>query len=242
MSLSNYLNDINLEKEFNISFSPNEWEIISKFISKKERPYFLNSFCDKLSFKIQEHGIKCWLKVIYNWFKSESSQKRNSPYWSGKYICIKKDCGCIYNTKIIKKPNNISDIQMEIKFNKFSDHLIINKPKENIAGSKRIQTAIELTASGINNYRAKNNLLNLTEQQDFRPYNSNLLKQIKFEFKHQELISLNLFVDTEASKKLTIHLIPSPITSCLKGYVQDISMNPYGFILFSYIQVSFFHI
>ena len=89
--LSNY-NRIYFDEEnkFVVSFTPKEWDEISKFISAKTRAYFLIPFCDKLSLKFQEHGIKCWLKVVYNWFKPDTSQKRNSPYWSGKYICIKK--------------------------------------------------------------------------------------------------------------------------------------------------------
>ena len=238
--LSNY-NRIYFDEEnkFVVSFTPKEWDEISKFISAKTRAYFLIPFCDKLSLKFQEHGIKCWLKVVYNWFKPDTSQKRNSPYWSGKYICIKKDCGCMFYTKILNKPNGLSNIQMEIQFNKYSNHSLLEKPKEKIKGHNRLQTAIELTAYGIKNYLARNILLNLEEKQNLRPFNSNLLKQIKYEFKHQELISLNLFVDTEASKKLTTHLIPSPTSSNLRGFVQDISMNPYGFILFSHIQVKF---
>jgi hypothetical protein len=65
----------------------------------------------------------------------------------------------------------------------------------------------------------------------------NVLKNIKSAFKHQDRISLNVFVDAEAAKALCEQLCLFSETGNLNGYVQIINQNPFGLLLMSHIHV-----
>ena len=67
---------------------------------------------------------------------------------------------------------------------------------------------------------------------------SNVLKKIKSDFMNRNRISKDIQVDVEAAKVLCEHLCLYSSPGKLSGYVQDISQNPFGFLLMSDIQVS----
>jgi hypothetical protein len=65
----------------------------------------------------------------------------------------------------------------------------------------------------------------------------NVLKNIKSAFKHQDRISLNVFVDAEAAKALSEQFCLLRETGNLNGYVQIFNQNPFGLLLMSHIQL-----
>ena len=67
-----------------------------------------------------------------------------------------------------------------------------------------------------------------------------MLRQIKYEYKHKDKISCDIFRDTEATKNLCDFLcVKLNEFDYLNGFVQEHSYNPFGFLLMSQIQVSF---
>ena len=51
------------------------------------------------------------------------------------------------------------------------------------------------------------------------------------------MLSTDIFVDTEASKKMCDIMCPMPNLNCIKGFIQIINQNPFGFLCISDIQV-----
>ena len=60
---------------------------------------------------------------------------------------------------------------------------------------------------------------------------------IKYECRHADRLSPNVYIDSEGAKILMDCLCLE--IGSLEGYIQDTHLNPYGFLLISGIQVSF---
>jgi hypothetical protein len=66
------------------------------------------------------------------------------------------------------------------------------------------------------------------------------LKQIKYELKKENLLcSRDIFRDIESSKTL-FESLSIPNESNFNGYIKEISHDPFGYLLLSYIQVFFY--
>ena len=63
------------------------------------------------------------------------------------------------------------------------------------------------------------------------------MRQIKYETKNENRFSTDFFVDTIAAQELCNKLTLSS-SKHISGFIQNSSMNPFGFILLSEIQVS----
>ena len=73
---------------------------------------------------------------------------------------------------------------------------------------------------------------------DRKSTNRNVLKNIKHQFIRRNVISKDIFIDSDASKNL-FEILCMPVNSnCIGGYVQEINLNPYGFHLLADIQVN----
>ena len=90
--------------------------------STSGRRHLKSSFTSSiLNPKLLSSGIFCVLKKQFNWFKSQSSLKRNASYWSGRYICI--HCGTAFTAKIVNDPEQSqahSDVHLQLGYNKTS--------------------------------------------------------------------------------------------------------------------------
>ena len=62
------------------------------------------------------------------------------------------------------------------------------------------------------------------------------MRQIKYEIKNENRFSTDFFVDTIAAQELSNKLALGSSKN-ISGFIQQSSMNPFGFILLSEIQV-----
>ena len=76
----------------------------------------------------------------------------------------------------------------------------------------------------------------LIVHKDIKVINSKTLSKIKSEFVNRDKISNDVFQDAEAAKYIMDGLCLVE-NSKFYGYIQEISLSPFGFILTSYIQV-----
>jgi hypothetical protein len=75
--------------------------------------------------------------------------------------------------------------------------------------------------------------------QNQKPISRNVLKQIKYELKNQDKLSNDLNVDLNAIKLFSDQTcIKLSVNDYLKGIVQDQSLNPFGFLFMSQMQVN----
>ena len=65
------------------------------------------------------------------------------------------------------------------------------------------------------------------------------LNQIRYEIKHQERLSNDIFRDSLHTKYIMESLINNDLSTIneMHGYMQNLSLDPYGFLLISEIQV-----
>lgn len=79
-----------IKKKYSIDIDHKEWIYLQGQISSSGRERFKVGMSHFLSKKLQERGVKCYLTCKYNWFKEKKSQKTESPYWKGLYVCTEK--------------------------------------------------------------------------------------------------------------------------------------------------------
>lgn len=104
---------------------------------------------------------------------------------------------------------------------------------------------MEIIAKGLTNCQSQNvifneirsnersNLFSLTDK---KVTNKNTLKQMKSEFINKHRLSSDVYIDVLATKSVTDRMCLKS-SSNIDGYIQEISLNPFGFLLFSDIQV-----
>ena len=67
-----------------------------------------------------------------------------------------------------------------------------------------------------------------------------MVKNINHQLIRRNVISKDVFIDSDATKIL-FDILCLPVNSnCIGGYVQEISLNPYGFHLLADIQVNIY--
>ena len=64
--------------------------------------------------------------------------------------------------------------------------------------------------------------------------NSDVLKMVRYETKHRERLSNNVFTDAAASKQVMDRLI---VGKKFNGFVREVGLDPFGFLLIAEIQV-----
>lgn len=118
-------------------------------------------FSNFLSEKLQNYGIKCWLKCNYNWLKKKSSQKTTSPFWKGIFSCVnckKRFFATIHKELEDSKQNK--DVIIFVNFEDISKHDDKIKPRIRCKGDKRLELAKELMYESTSNVISKNILGN----------------------------------------------------------------------------------
>ena len=68
------------------------------------------------------------------------------------------------------------------------------------------------------------------------------MKQIKFQYKHQDRLSVNIYADAEAAQTILEIMTQEfyqeiNLSSLLQGFVQYVVFKPFGFLLMSELQV-----
>lgn len=151
-----------IESVILIEFSHDEWQ---NEINKNKEQYgnrskFTADFSVALSIKLQEQGIKCWIKCSYNWFKQKDSRFKNAPFWRGKYTCIKEPiCKNNFLAEIVKNYdlNQEKKIQIQLKCSiKSNEHKDFIKYSPRCSGEKRNDIAKEIMSIGIMNVQTNN--------------------------------------------------------------------------------------
>ena len=233
-----------------------KYEDLIPFIVNYPRKKFKSLFTDLLSENLQQKGIKCWLKNSYNWFNKNI--KKNCPFWRGKYVCIDKECTNIFYCMIDKNfelKNNLVQIKINFEENYFHHSNINNKFR--CCGYDRYEQGKSIMMHGINNVQSNNILHNMLRNkgkkckiifisflfyfffsyfQDEKITKIKTLSMIKKEFVDSFKLSNEVFVDAQAAKVLTDGLCYS-VNNTVSGFIQEISLDPYGFFLLSDIQV-----
>ena len=249
-NVNNFTTEVNLRlsanfnknHHFQINISKKEWfdQIEKNKVSYNERNKFNSDFADYLSNKLQcEKKLKCWLKFTSNWFKKQNSKKKKAPLWKGVLECIDANCSNKFNA-IIENNHTLEKFKY-IKIDIFPD--INNKNHENFiqkisrcTGFNREQTAKDLINLGITNVESNNIIYNFSEATRKKVSNRLTLAKIKSEFINKNKISNEISVDSLATKYLTNELCLNVIPGFV-GYMHDLGLDPFGFILFSGIQV-----
>lgn len=139
----------NLEIKFNESEQKILQNLIVIFSDGRKR--FKAEFSNFISKKIQENGIKCWLKVNSNWFRKENGRKYGD-YWSGKFSCV--SCANFFKMRI--ESNRMDRIIIENIVDNCSHLENIKPPNNRISGVKRKLISHEIVSNGVGNFRAEN--------------------------------------------------------------------------------------
>lgn len=207
---------------------------------------------DLFSRMLNDDGINCDLRLGNNWFRKENSQKIFSPYWSGGFTCKNIACNKYFYGEIIEEPDYEKEILIHFYFNDICDHPI--RKKERCSGNLRKLESLKLLAHGSTNVLAENydHFLSCTESNikiKFKihklklyfkghqcpPVSKSILTQIKYEAKHQLRISVDFFYDALASKYIFDNL--SDYEDGVKGFIHQLHLDPFGFIMFCDFQV-----
>ncbi|RNA18556.1 hypothetical protein BpHYR1_022731 [Brachionus plicatilis] len=216
-------------KSIDINISKDEVAILESFILIYDySSQFNSSFSDFLSEKIQEKGFSCWVSCRSNRFKKRFSQKKKSPYWSGTYQ---------YDTERNKRANHFSnELCVKVTFEKKNDHKKANKVNK-CSGYKRQRQSEIVMGNGIVSTIIEDTIHNQENQAflDQKITSRFTLGMMKSALKHFYKISNEAFVDALAAINLTDQIFSESETH-LKGYVQEISLSPFGFLMLSQIQ------
>lgn len=144
-----------------IEFSYDEWiielEKNQEFYGKRSK--FNADFTVTFSIKLQQKGIKCWLKCCYNWFKQNQSLHKNAAFWRGQYVCIKEPtCKNKFVAEITsdseKYQKIIIKVMHEIKSD--NDHTDFLKYTPRCSGELRDKTVKEIMSIGVMNVQTNN--------------------------------------------------------------------------------------
>ena len=98
---------------------------------------------------------------------------------------------------------------------------------------------MEILAHGLTNSQTNNVIFNQTNlfNSNRKVTNRHTLKMIKSEFSNQNKISSDVFTDALAAKAVSDGMCLES-NSNIKGYISEIGLDPFGFLLISDIQVN----
>ena len=129
------------------------WKVLQAFIKNyNNRLKFAKEFDNFLAQKIQDLGIKCWLKCSFNWFSSYESRKQ-TPTWRGIYSCQEAECmnrfeATIFNKNILldQHEESFKDILIFVKFIETSSHTEAVLKRISCRGKQREEQGLNLLA------------------------------------------------------------------------------------------------
>jgi hypothetical protein len=223
-------------------------DIIRNFIgySNNGRKRLSNKFSDFVSSKLQKAGLKCWLSCKYNWFRKEKSRK-SGDFWSGKYFCIE----CKMEVSLSVRSSDQTYILAKYSKIKEHDKLVEKNINKRIIGAEREKIGTEINSKGITNFRAENYLkksnLNLVFFKFYFKYfikaefiDYSIIRKISSEYRHRYKIFNEVRIDADAIKNSFDTIVTETKPKGIKGFVQDIAVNPFRMVLTSEIQVLVF--
>ena len=124
-----------------------------------------------------------------------------------------------------------------------------NHPKlhltERVSGAERKKIGESILINGIEESIEQNEIENFIHSSDttyeppVKSLKRGVLKTIKSELVHQNRLSNELISDIKAAKTLCDSFCLNSQTTDLFGFIQKISLDPFGFLLLSHIQVFF---
>jgi hypothetical protein len=145
--------DLTNERVITVKFTPEEWAHMLSTATNASKCKFLVKFDDFLSKKLQDHGLKCWLRSNGN------NRLKKTVLWEGKYTCMENKCE-IFDYRCFAEKNMGSDVSVHVTYrNNFVSHeKLVNKLR--VTGSERYNQKFSLTANGILNTQAFNSNYN----------------------------------------------------------------------------------
>ncbi|CAF0946024.1 unnamed protein product [Brachionus calyciflorus] len=169
--------------------------------------------------------------------------KKNSPFWSGSFVCIEKMCCKSYQLKIDKEPIENQQFKIEIRVNedeKAISHQSKVKSSKKFYGEERKELALQIMSTGTVNVQSSLYEKNNKEfNEKYKNVNLAVLRQIKSEFNSSYKLSNDLIVDTLANKNLIDKLdLNGESSSKLKGFIRNISIDPHEFLIFNQLNVN----
>jgi len=134
-----------------VKITNEEWQDQMKTAMNHSKSSFLVKFDNFLSAKLQNLGIKCWLRSSHNRFKK-------NVLWEGIYKCIEKNCEIEKFECIAFK--TINEVLIDVKFcDKIVTHEKLIK-RLRISGQDRVIQQYSLSANGIANTQSFNAIYN----------------------------------------------------------------------------------
>jgi len=163
-------------KKLIITFNSEEWTNALLFsTSYDNRVRFKSEFSTLLSERIQNKGVNCWLKCVFNWIRKKNSLKTSSPFWNGLYRCI--DCSKSFKAQIHQESKDNLDNKYVLVFIEYKEQMN-HKEKVNgkirCVGDKRTQQAKELLIDSTCNVISNNILENLSKESSIGNFYLNL--------------------------------------------------------------------
>lgn len=239
------------ESFFCITIDILTWKRLLEFVSKTNRPKFLapsNEIFEKL---FLQNELKCQIKLHSNSFTTSKKRIPGRLFWKANFICIK--CGFEFKAYISKEPKDDEPVELVILSfvkNCLDDRKII---KKRIYGEQRRKIQYEAVSKGVLNFKSeahfngifftiflssKNRLYFFIKgDQEKMSISSQNLRKMRSQFKHQFQLSNELRIDSDAAKLFFDSLLDKHNNITLKGFVQEINSNPFGFLLMTEIQV-----
>ncbi|CAF0843732.1 unnamed protein product [Brachionus calyciflorus] len=163
---------------------------------KDGREWLSAEFSSFISQKVQNSGIKCWLKCNYNWLRKKDGRKKGN-YWNGKYSCI--SCKNEFKLWISREKSLYLHLKPLIFTGKHSEFIL---PKEKrITDHARLQLSYKIKSVGIANFRAEN-----TFENEYINYGK--IRKISSEFTHRNRLFNEVRIDADALKNSFDILIP----------------------------------
>lgn len=228
-------------------FLYNEWlDIYDKNrVVKNRRSKLTQKGIQLLNEALQTKDFKCWIRESFNYFKSENSRKKNSPFWNGEFICV----SCRTNFRLLIQNEPVYEQKIELlmnckvlEFSNFHDEKI--KPVLKFYGESRSAITLDILVNGTQNVLSNVNNKNEDELNGkYQNVKGHVLRKMKSEHKNEPIFSRELLADTIAVKSMVHGFnFDSVKSSNLNDYIQNISAVPYGFIIMSNFNVINFFI
>ncbi|CAF0907232.1 unnamed protein product [Brachionus calyciflorus] len=214
----------------------NNFENLVSGVQSRKR--FKSMAAEHISQKLNENGVICDLRMVNNWFRKNQSQKKRAPFWTGTLKCVINKCNNKFYGIINEEPVAESEVFLELFFDNQCKH--IYKKTVRCSGSQRKLESLKVLASGITNVLADNlEHQSICLESDKKckkcpPVSQSILTQIKYEAKHEFRLSVDFFYDALASKYIFDNL--NDCDGEVTGFIQELNLNPFGFLLFSEYQ------
>jgi hypothetical protein len=160
------------KNEIKIQLSDQDIEKLESFVRQYQLRFrFDTKFDNFLSERLQQYGIKCWLRSKSNWFKKQSSQKISAPYWRGLFSCSESKCTNTFKAYIKNELKKNSSIIFSRKINQAENciYVCLDKasnnhdliiPKVRCSGKERSEQELEILAKGVTNVVIDNSIHN----------------------------------------------------------------------------------